>query len=209
MPLLSSSMDDAGDGEMHTVGPSRLVAPASPRSTTRTQSSQYLSQSLPLSGEHKRQRPALPNLLTNNDRASEFQVLSPRLKSRAGSQYFSKVEDATCRDDEHQNANQSCRRGIKKIQNSTATDVLVGLLILIDVYLGCYSIDLNASGNDTPSWLTGCSMLFFGIYALELLATPFVPKSDVFGDRWILLDAEIVFGGCTGLGHFCLGSRRE
>ncbi|CAE8697771.1 unnamed protein product [Polarella glacialis] len=211
----SSGVDSDGDGKMHAVGPSLLLSrasthtfpsPAPQQLTARTQSSPSLpSLRFPSTGSHDRraQRPSLPSLLTNNAITSEAggNPSSPKLK--AGSQFL-KVKHSNSMDDGHQSAVQSCRRGIKRIQKCLATDLFLGLIILVDVWLGCYAIDLNASANVAPSWVTGCSMFFFGIYTVELLATLFVSNAVI--DRWIVLDAAVVLAGALELVVSALGA---
>ncbi|CAE8651548.1 unnamed protein product [Polarella glacialis] len=108
---------------------------------------------------------------------------------------FHRVEEYVSEYSQNRSAIRTCRALIRKIQQSTATDLFVGMIILTDVCLGCYTIDLSAAGKDTPSWVTDYSVFCFAIYTLELLATWFVHKSAVFRDWWFGLDAFIVLAG--------------
>ncbi|CAE8615002.1 unnamed protein product [Polarella glacialis] len=134
---------------------------------------------------------------------SEFASELPSVSTSLRGSLFHRVEEANTTYDGNQSVVQTCRDLIRKIQRSTATDLFVGLIILTDICMGCYTIDLSAAGKDTPSWVTDLSVFCFAVYTLELLATLFVHTSAVIGDWWFGLDAFIVL---AGLLEFCIAA---
>ncbi|CAE8627945.1 unnamed protein product, partial [Polarella glacialis] len=183
----SSSVGNADVGERSEVGPPRLTTQGSATSPSQS----LAPASSPGPTPSGRRRISIRDILP----------ILPQTTSLGGGGFL-RVERANSMERD-QSATETCRIFMKKIQQSTAADLFVGMIILTDVYMCCFAIDLNASGENTPSWVIDYSVFCTAIYTLELLATLFVRKSAVIGDWWFYLDAFIV---SAALLEFCIAA---
>ena len=87
------------------------------------------------------------------------------------------------------------RGRLERLLRSTKYDVCTGIIIIVDVGLNWYDIDLRASGVETPPWQEWAASFCLVIYSAEMTAFTVLRGRRVLHDMGFLLDLLIVASG--------------